>query len=151
MNTPNATCVVNGTVEIGADGTITVPLAVTVRTTGGSAERGVPLSDGRHVLDGQRRAARQQPAQRPVEVRTPRGRAALDHREPVRCEDERRHLRAQRLGRAEDAAVQLRALPLAATEHHLELERRRPAAADERDPRGLGADADELRVEARAG
>jgi endonuclease G len=40
MNTPKAICVVSGSVETGADGTITVPLVVTVRAAAGAAARG---------------------------------------------------------------------------------------------------------------
>ena len=72
-------------------------------------QRRVPLPDRGRVLERQRRPARQQPAERAVEVRAARRGAALDDGEAVGREDERRDLGAELLGRAQRRAVQLRA------------------------------------------
>src|SRR6185295_15632437 len=84
-------------------------------------ERGVPLPDRGAVLGGQPGARRKKPTERSVEVRPADGGRALDDPEPVRCEDERGHLRAQQLGRAQWATVQLRTLPATGLEGDLEL------------------------------
>ena len=70
-----------------------------------------------------------QPSEHAVEVRPARGGPALDDHEPVGREDERRHLAAQLLGRAQLRAVQRRPLAAAELERHLELERRRRPAS----------------------
>ena len=78
-----------------------------------------------------------EPAERAVEVRAARGRRALDDAEAVGCEDERRRLAAQLLGRAQRRAVQLRALAGAGLERQLDLERHRARAS--RAPRSRAA------------
>ena len=101
------------------------------RVAGRGAERDppqrcVPLPDRGRILERERRAARQQPAQRPVEVRAARGGTPFHDGEPVGREDERRDLAAELLGRPQRRTVQLRALPGLLLQRHLQLDR--PAA-----------------------
>ena len=75
-------------------------------------ESRVSLRERGRVVRRHRRAGREEAAQGPVEVRPAGGRAALDDREPVGREDERRGLAAELLGRAEPRTVHLRPLAL---------------------------------------
>ena len=116
-----------------------------------AAERGVALRERGAVRGRQARARRQQAAQRAVDVRAAYGGAALDDREPVGREDERRDLRPQLLGRAQRRAVHGCALRRTGAERDLELDRdRRRAPTAQRHPGGALAEADQLRVGARA-
>ena len=100
-------------------------------------QRGVSLPDCGAVLGRETGPARRQPAEHAVEVRPARGGAALDHHQPVGREDERRHLAAQLLGRAQLRPVQRRSLAAAELERHLELERHAGPRAAQGDPRRL--------------
>jgi hypothetical protein len=80
----------------------------------------------------------------------PRRRPTLDDDKPVRREDERGDLRPQLLGCAHGRSVQPRPLAFARLQRHLELDRGAPAAAAECDACGFLAEADHLRVGARA-
>ena len=91
-----------------------------------AAERGVPLRDRGAVLRRQPRARREQPPERAVEVRAAHRGPALDDREPVGREDERRDLaRAAAPPRAAARRSASRACPRRRRERDVELERRR--------------------------
>ena len=92
----------------------------TRRTSPGAAPRSAGPQPRRTRRE--RRPGPEEPAERAVEVRAARGRAALDDDEPVRREDERRNLRAQLLGRTERRAVELGPLRLARPKRELDLE-----------------------------
>jgi hypothetical protein len=92
---------------------------------------------------------RREAAEQAVEVRPPHDRAALDHRQPVRREGERGEPAAQLLRPRDGGAVQRRALALTAPDHHLRLDRRRPARPAQRHPGGRLPEAHELRVHPR--
>ena len=99
-----------------------------------AAQRRVPLRERRGVVLRQPGAGRLQAAERAVEVRAPRRRAALDDGEPVGREHERRELAAQRLRRGQARAVELGRLRRAVRELHAHAgARRRPASTRERD------------------
>ena len=113
-------------------------------------QRGVPLPDRGAVLGREAGPARREPAEHAVEVRPARRGAALDDHQPVGREDERRHLAAQLLGRAQPRAVQRR--PLAARRARASPRARAatpPRDAAQRDPRRVAPEADQLRVGAR--
>ena len=114
-----------------------------------AAQRRVSLPDRGRVLGRQRRTAGSSRPSDAVEVRAARGGPALDDRQPVGREDERRHLGAELLGRAQRRAVQLR--PLASPRRSVTSSSsgRPPLSPRERDPRAVGAEADELRVRPR--
>ena len=119
--------------------------------TGGSApERGVSLSHGRRVLGRDVRPRRLKPHKHSVEVRASRRRPALDDRETVGREDERLDLAAKLLGRREPRAVQRPALRGGRRERDADVERRLTAPTGKRDSRSRRAEADQLRVDARA-
>ena len=110
-------------------------------------ERRVALRERRRVVRGQRRRAPGcSRAERPVEVRAPGRRAALDDGQPVGREDERRELRAQLLGGAQRAPFSSPA-SLAGPQRHLDRRAAcRPRSPVERRPAPPRAEADELRV-----
>ena len=93
-------------------------------STGDPPQRGVSLGHGGAVLRGERRPGRREAAERAIEVGAPDDRPALDHREPVGREDERRSLGSQLLRRSQRGSVETRPLRLADAKDDLELERR---------------------------
>jgi hypothetical protein len=107
------------------------------------------LPDRRAVLHGERRASRRKSAERTVDVRAAYRRAALDDGETVRREDERRQPRAQLLRGRERSPVQPRALRLPGSQAELHLDGSAVPLAAKRDPAGVLAEAQHLRVRAR--
>ena len=114
---------------------------------GRAPQRRVALRHRRGVLGRQRRACRGEPAEHPVEVRAAHGGAALDHREPVGREDERRRPRcaaARRpAGRRRSRFARFPSPTSNVTSSCKALSPRRPCSAIRA---GAFAEADELRV-----
>jgi hypothetical protein len=104
------------------------------------------LRHGRAVLGRHTRTGRKEPPQSAVEVRPPRSRPSLDDDEAVRREDERRDLRAELFGCAKGCAVQSSLLRIAGAKSDLDLEPGAAPGAAQLDPRGLGAEANELSI-----
>ena len=103
------------------------------------------------VLAGELSPAREEPAERAVEVRPPRRRAALDDTEAVGREDERLESRAQLVGRAERTAVHADPPGVARREDDVDLDRDLGARSCQLHPPRRLTEADELRVVARTG
>src|SRR5438105_1949968 len=113
-------------------------------------ERRVALRDRGAVIRGELGARRSEAPEPPVEVRAPRCGSALHDAETVRCEHERRQLRAQLLGASERRAVERGVLGGAWLELHLDADGRvRPAALDG-DACAVLSEPDQLLVVARA-
>ena len=115
-----------------------------------SAQRRVPLRHGRAVLRRQRRASRSESPENAVEVGAAGRRRPLHDAEAIRREDKRRDERSQLLGRTQRSSVQLGALAFTTADRHLELEPHVAAAARDRRSRTFRAEADDLRIRARA-
>ena len=101
------------------------------------------------VLGRKARARRLQPPDDPVEVRTSRCRATLDHSEPVGCEDECRQIAPEELGGSQTGPVELRRLRRPRDELHSHLVTD-TVARDGKRKRRLGlTETDQLALRAR--
>jgi len=89
-------------------------------------------------------------AERAVEVRAPRGRAAFDDDQAVWREDDRGDLAAELLGRPQLRSVQARPLRGAGVQDDVEVERRAAPFASQGDSRAFTAEANQARVGAGA-